>query len=151
MSVQALGAYLEGLIDERRLDNREVTRRAGVAMNYVGRLRTGDTQDPGARNVAALVQAARGSFAVAAQLLLREDATVEEGRQAARETASLSDEQLAQLDRIELKFARVIKLGEGDPERLSQIVNLLRENAEADPGLLDMVLGVVLGRHSRMS
>ena len=62
MNVQAIGVYLDHLIELRGLKIKAVSARAGVKSNYISRLRTGDTQAPSAAILRALTRAAGASW-----------------------------------------------------------------------------------------
>lgn len=99
MSVQAVGGYVQGLIDRQGMTVAAVSADAGVEANYIWRLRTGDVKKPSAEVLGALVRAARGSIERAVALLLDVNATEEDGHRAAAEPAfRLSDRHRAVLE-----------------------------------------------------
>lgn len=102
MSVQAVGGYVQGLIDRQAgLTIASVSAAAGVEPNYIWRLRTGDVKKPSAEIVAGLVRAARGSIERAMGLLLDAQATEEDGRRAALAVEfTLSDRHRMALERL---------------------------------------------------
>lgn len=100
MSVQAVGGYVQGLIDRQKgMTVASVSAAAGVEPNYIWRLRTGDVKKPSAEIVGSLVRAAKGSVEQAIALLLNSEATEEDGRRAAAATGFvLSDRHRAALE-----------------------------------------------------
>ena len=84
MSVQAVGGYVQGLIDRQKgMTVASVSAAAGVEPNYIWRLRMGEVKKPSAEIIGSLVRAAKGSVEQAIALLLNAEATEEDGRQAA--------------------------------------------------------------------
>lgn len=83
MSVKAVGAYIDKLIARHDLKVQEVTDQAGVSANYVWRLRTGAIKEPAAHIIASLTKAVQGSMEDITQLLLDDNATVDDGERAA--------------------------------------------------------------------
>lgn len=79
MSVQALGGYIEGLIERHGLKLADVQDRAGVRQNYVWKLTHGKIQEPGASTVNDLVRAALGDIEKALELLGDSEATLKSG------------------------------------------------------------------------
>ena len=84
MSVQAVGGYIQGLIDRQSgLTATVVADRAGVQSNYIWRLKSGDIKEPSAKIIGAIVRAAKGSVEQAIELLLNDQATADDGYRAA--------------------------------------------------------------------
>ena len=84
MSAQAIGGYFRELVDRRGATQAAISQQIGVAPNYLYRLETGDTQEPSARIIIALVRALRAPLAHVQQLLDDPHATAEQGRALAR-------------------------------------------------------------------
>lgn len=84
MSVQALGGYIEGLIERHGLKPADVQDAAGVRQNYLWKLINGKIKEPGAATVRDLVSAASGDIEQALELLADSEATEETGRAAAK-------------------------------------------------------------------
>jgi transcriptional regulator with XRE-family HTH domain len=85
MSVQAVGAYIQGLIERHGLTIAAVTAEAGVKPNYLWRLLHAENGNPSALSIARLVRAARGDYDVAMALLLDDEAGEEAGTAAAHQ------------------------------------------------------------------
>lgn len=100
MSVQAVGGYVQGLIDRQAsLTIASVSAAAGVEPNYIWRLRTGEMKKPSAEIIGGLVRAASGSVERAIALLLDPQATEEDGKRAAQQVEfTLSDRHRSALE-----------------------------------------------------
>jgi hypothetical protein len=88
MSNAAIAGYIRGLIDvqpDLRITN--VLQQIGVADNYLRRLASGDTIEPYARNLNALVLAVRGNLHEATALLSDDNASDLDGRRFAIDRA----------------------------------------------------------------
>lgn len=90
MSAQAVGAYVQELIERRGMTIAAVTAMAGVEANYLWRLRAGKIKAPAAETIGALVRAAHGSYDRALTLLLDPNATEIEGASAAQDFDELA-------------------------------------------------------------
>lgn len=81
MSNTAIVGYIRGLIDAQDgLTIKKVLDTVGVSENYLSRVETGDTTDPSARILNALVLAVRGNLTEATELLNNDNATALDGR-----------------------------------------------------------------------
>lgn len=117
--MEAVGAYIRVMAEQRKLKIITVSNAAGVASNYIWRLEHGDTESPSFEIIAALVTAVKGSMEDVRQLLLEQaDAARAEALAVKRVmSGGLSPEQRAYLDSL-------------SPEQLDAIVSMARKMRE---------------------
>lgn len=138
----ALRGYIVEMRTRQRVSQRAVAEAIGIARNTYIAWEKGHTKDI---KTPLVVRAVRFLGGMLDHLALLESAE-EQGRQVAREWLALPAEQRQQMARIESKFQKVIALSDEDPERLIQIIERLRNDARADPAILDIVLAYIDGR-----
>lgn len=102
--MEAVGAYIRAMAEQRGLKIVAVSREANVAPNYIWRLEHGETESPSFEVVAALVAAVKGSMEDVRKLLVEgADVLRAEALAITRVMgAGLSDEQRAYLETLTL-------------------------------------------------
>jgi hypothetical protein len=89
-----------------------------------------------------LVQVLGGSTKDELHLLVRDDASEEDGQRAAERWLALTPDERERIDSV---------LASSPPDDLTQIIDELREEYRNDPGLLTLLRGVLLGWRARGS
>lgn len=144
MSVQAIAAYIQGLIEKKGLIAAKVAEKAEVQLNYLWRLDQGLIKEPSATKLAALVEEVGGDHVVAMHLLLDPNATSEDGRAlaAAHEDSSIDVSSLEQLFYNEL----IKGAGSQNPKLLAQVFAELWKQSKSDPQLVNMIEAILASR-----
>lgn len=92
-TMNAVMVYIRELIRLHGLKLKDVQDAAGVAPNYVSRVESGDTKEPSARILIALVSAAKGQLSHL-EALLKPEATAKDAERYAAEARAMSDKEL---------------------------------------------------------
>lgn len=139
----AVSIYLRLLRDASGLSQEAAAARAGISSKTLGRWEKADSDnEPGVSNLKRLVQALGGSAKDAVQLLIRDDATEEDGRVAAEMWLALTPEERERVDSI---------LAGSLPDELARVIEELRSEYRNDQGLVSLLRGVLLGWRARGS
>ncbi len=146
MSVAAVGGYVRGLIEGQGLTIAAVTTAADVQANYLWRLEHGLIKEPSARVMGKLVIAAGGNIEQALRLLLREDASADDGVAAAQKQV---ERKLAEASEFYLDKNIEDLIATRDHEELRRVIAEIQEELEHDRELLSALRGFLAGRRSR--
>jgi transcriptional regulator with XRE-family HTH domain len=92
MSAQAVGAYIQVLMEDKNLKPSVVCAAAGVSANYIWRLTKGEIKKPGAEVLDRLITEVGGSIQHGRDLLLNELAGRDEGEKLARAYLALPED-----------------------------------------------------------
>lgn len=140
--MEAVSIYLRLLRNDMGLSREKAAARAGISSKTLERWEGADTEnEPGITKLKQLVRALGGSAKDAAELLIRDDAKEEEGRQAAIAWLALSPEERKRVDSV-LDSAIL-------PEELIEIIEELRADYDNDKSLAAFLKGVLLSGRAR--
>lgn len=139
----AVSGYLRVLRDAKGWSQEEAAVRGGVSSKTLGRWeKPNNNHEPGVFGLKKVVQALGGSAKDAVQLLIRDNATEEEGRAAAAAWLALTPQERERVDSI---------LTEVLPEDMKKIIAELRLEYRDDRGLVDALRTILLSWRSRDS
>jgi transcriptional regulator with XRE-family HTH domain len=146
MFASPLRAYVVTLRKGRGITQEDIARRIGMKVRTYVAWERGTTQSIKEHFARALITALDGSQE---HRDLLDTMSIEEAQNLAREWLSLSEEQRRNAQEAAHKFARVIELSDSDPAGLEDVIEKIRQDAQADPQFLTWLSGYLEGRGVR--
>lgn len=144
-SSDAIRSYIMTLRVDQKISQDSLADAIGMARRTYIAWETGEIKDI---KVPLVVRAIKRLGGALEHLGVLDEADEVAGRDLALRWLRLAPDQRAQMGRIQAKLDRVIELGEGDPLKLVEVINRLRDDVQHDPIILDLVLSYLDGRRS---
>lgn len=142
--MEAIATYLYELRKGQKLSRAKLAAALNTTENTIWRIER-KQQEPTGVLLLSLLQSLQGSWGHIQQLLAP-GVTEDEGRRLAREWLTYTPEQRKQAERIGQNIAFVVTAGMHDPAKFQRVIAQLRQDADADPAILDLIEGILIGR-----
>lgn len=150
---RAVGAYFRRLRERRGLTQAEVLDYVHALANWpmdestLIRIESGQSF-AGGEIIMALVNILEASPRDIFHLQRDLKAEKADGIAVANAHADRTPEATAEAKRVPSMLARIIEIGESDPEKMIRVVSAIRDDARVDAALLDNILAFLAGRRS---
>lgn len=138
-------AYVIMLRKGRGLDTEALAKGAAIKQRTYEAWERGETDSIKLDMAKAVVKFLGGSWAHVEAI---DDLSVEEATALAERWLKMSQEDIDAAQDNALQMERIIALTKDDPVALDDVLRELRDKARTDPGVIDLVIGLLAGRRS---
>jgi transcriptional regulator with XRE-family HTH domain len=143
-----LRSYVITLRKGQKLSQEDVAEKLGKGRRTYIAWETGETKDLKLPVARSLVRILDGAFE---HLGMMDELSADEARELAEHWLKMSPGERGAARTSASKLRRVVELAADDPQRLDDVIRQLRNDARADPAVLDLIAGYLAGLRASRS